>query len=165
VRFETARDATGLVVAKVGTGGVVKVHTSASTNVMVDVLGWLPTTADHVAVTPARLLDSQTGLGYPAGRVAGGQAPAVPVLGRAGVPGTGVKAVTLTVTAVAPTAGGYLTAYPSGALETPYATVKYPVSATVVNTLIVPVGADGAVRVRTSAAAYLKVDVTGFVRR
>ena len=70
VRFETARDATGLVVAKVGTGGVVKVHTSASTNVMVDVLGWLPTTADHVAVTPARLLDSQTGLGYPTGRVA-----------------------------------------------------------------------------------------------
>jgi len=165
VRFDTARDATGLVVAKVGTGGVVKVHTSASTNVMVDVLGWLPTTADHVAVTPARLLDSQTGLGYPTGRVAGGQAPVVPVLGRAGVPGTGVKAVTLTVTAVAPTAGGYLTAYPSGAVETPYATVKYPVSATVVNTLIVPVGADGAVRVRTSAAAYLKVDVTGFVRR
>ena len=73
--------------------------------------------------------------------------------------------MTLTVTAVAPTAAGYLTAYPSGAVETPYATVKYPVCRTVVNTLIVPVGADGAVRVRTSASAYLKVDVTGYVRR
>ena len=165
VRFETARDATGLVVAKIGTGGVVKVHSTASTNVMVDVLGWLPTTADHVGVTPARVLDSQTGLGYPSGRVAAGQAPVVPVLGRAGVPSTGVKAVTLTVTAVAPSAAGYFTAYPSGAAETPYATAKYAVSSTVVNTIVVPVGSDGAVRVRTSASAYLKVDVTGYVRR
>ena len=165
VRYEAGKAATGLVVARIGTGGAVRIYSTAQTDVMVDIVGWLRSGGDQLAVTPARILDSQTGLGFPAGRVAAGQAPIVPVLGRAGVPSSGVKAVTLTVTAVSPTAGGYLTAYPSGVPETPYATVKYPVGATVVNTIVVPVGLDGAVRLKTSASAYLKADITGYVLR
>ncbi|HET7802552.1 MAG TPA: CHAP domain-containing protein [Humibacillus xanthopallidus] len=165
VRYETGKAGTGLVVARIGTGGAVKIHSSAQTDVMVDIVGWLRSGGDQVALTPTRVFDSQSGLGYPAGRVSAGSAPIVPVLGRAGVPSSGVSAVTVTVTAVSPTASGYLTAYPSGAAETPYATVKYPAAATVVNTIVVPIGPDGAIRVRTSAAAYVKADITGYVLR
>ncbi|NUR81416.1 MAG: CHAP domain-containing protein [Dermatophilaceae bacterium] len=163
-RYEAAGAATGLVEAQLGTGGAVTIHSTAQTDVLVDVVGWLATGADQVALGPTPVLDSQAGLGYPAGRVAAGQAPAVPVVGRAGVPTTGVRAAVLTVTVVSPTAAGYVTAYPSGSGETPYATVKYASGRTVTNTVLVPVGLDGSVRVKTSAAAYLRVDVQGYVR-
>ncbi|WP_323097126.1 CHAP domain-containing protein [Intrasporangium sp. YIM S08009] len=164
VRYETASPATGLVEARLGTGGAVTIHSTAQTDVLVDVVGWLPTGADQVALGPTRVLDSQTGLGYPTGRVAAGQAPLVPVVGKAGVPTSGVRAAVLTVTVVSPTAAGYVTAYPSGSSETPYATVKYASGRTVTNTVLVPVGLDGSVRLKTSAAAYLKVDVQGYIR-
>ena len=164
VRYETTSPATGLVESRLGTGGAVTIHSTAQTDVLVDVVGWLPTGADQVALGPTRVLDSQTGLGYPTGRVAAGQAPLVPVVGKAGVPASGVRAVVLTVTVVSPTASGYVTAYPSGSAETPYATAKYASGRTVTNTVLVPVGLDGSVRVKTSAAAYLKVDVQGYVR-
>ncbi|WP_162164506.1 CHAP domain-containing protein [Intrasporangium chromatireducens] len=164
VRYETARASTGLVQARIGTGGAVSVHSTAQTDVMVDIVGWLPTTGDQVAVTPARILDSETGLAITKGRVAAGAAPLVKVAGRAGVPTSGVKAVVATVTAVAPTAAGYLTAYPSGTTEPAYASVKYAPGQTVVNTVVIPLGADGSIRVRAGSAAYLKVDVLGYVR-
>ncbi|GAA1970817.1 hypothetical protein GCM10009817_08390 [Terrabacter lapilli] len=164
VHYDAVNAATGLVEARVGTNASVTIHSSAQTDVLVDVVGWLPTGADQVPVGPTRVLDSQTGLGLPVGRVAAGQAPVVPVVGRAGVPASGVRAAVLTVTVVSPTAGGYVTAYPSGSSEPAYATVKYASGRPVTNTVVVPVGLDGAVRVKTSAAAYLKVDVQGYVR-
>ncbi|WP_076261013.1 CHAP domain-containing protein [Intrasporangium flavum] len=164
VRYEAAGAATGLVEARLGTGGAVTIHSTAQTDVLVDVVGWLPTGADQVALGPTRVLDSETGLGSPAGRVAAGQAPLVPVVGKAGVPTSGVRAAVLTVTVGSPTGAGYVTAYPSGSGETPYATVKFASGRTVTNTVVVPVGLDGSVRVKTSAAAYLKVDVQGYVR-
>jgi hypothetical protein len=131
---------------------------------MVDIVGWLPTGADMVAVTPTRLLDSQTGLGITAGRVAAGKAPVIKIAGRAGVPTKGVRAAVVTVVAASPTAAGYLTAYPSGTAEPPYASVKYAKGQTVTNTVVVPVGADGAIRVYTGGATYVKVDVQGYIR-
>jgi surface antigen len=164
LRYEAAGAATGLVEARLGTNGAVTIHSTAQTDVLVDVVGWLPAGADQVALGPTRILDSQTGLGYPVGRVAAGQAPLVPVVGKAGVPASGVRAALLTVTVASPTAAGYVTAYPSGSAETPYATVKFASGRTVTNTVLVPVGLDGSVRVKTSAAAYLKVDVQGYLR-
>lgn len=164
MHYDPLSAATGLVEARLGSNGAVTIHSSAQTDVLVDVVGWLPTGADQVPVGPTRLLDSEAGLGVPLGRVAAWQAPLVPVVGRAGVPTSGVRAVLLTVTVVSPTAAGYATAYPSGSSEPPYATVKYAPGRTVTNTVLVPVGPDGSVRVLTSAAAHLKVDVQGYVR-
>ncbi|GGM81445.1 hypothetical protein GCM10009721_02360 [Terrabacter tumescens] len=164
VRYESTVAATGLVQARLGSNGAVTIHSTAQTDLLVDVVGWLPVGADQVAVGPSRVLDSQTGLGYPLGRVAAGHAPSVSVVGKAGVPATGVRAVVLTVTVVSPTSAGYVTAYPSGSTEPPYATAKYAAGRTVTNTVLVPVGLNGAVSVKTSASAYLKVDVQGYVR-
>jgi hypothetical protein len=164
VRYESGRASTGLVQAKIGTGGAVSLYSTAQTDVMVDVVGWLPTAGDQVAVNPTRIVDSATGLNITKGRVAAGAAPLVKVAGRAGVPTSGVKAVVATVTAVSPTAAGYLTAYPSGSTEPDYASVKYGSGQSVVNTVVIPLGADGSIRVRVGSAAYLKVDVLGYVR-
>lgn len=164
IRLEAGKPATGLVLAKIGTGGAVNLHSSVQTDLMVDIVGWLPTDADLVPVTPTRLLDSQTGLGITAGRVAAGKAPVIKIVGRAGVPAKGVRAAIVTVSSVSPTTAGYLTAYPSGTAEPAYASVKYAKGQTVTNTVVVPVGADGAIRVYTGGATYVKVDVQGYIR-
>ncbi|WP_353352867.1 CHAP domain-containing protein [Intrasporangium sp. DVR] len=164
VRFGTAKPATGLVVARIGSSGAVRIHTTAQTNVLVDVVGWLPTGADQVAVTPKPILNTAKGLGYPAGRVGAGGAVTLNVVGLAGVPSTGVRAVVLTVRATSPTASGYFTAHPSGTPEPAYASAKYPYGRSVTNTVVVPVGSDGKVRIVTSASTYLSADVQGYIR-
>jgi surface antigen len=164
VRYETGGASTGLVQAKIGTGGAVSIFSSAQTDVMVDIVGWLPAEGDQVAVNPTRILDSETGLGVAKGRLAAGAAPLIKVTGRAGVPTSGVKAVVASVTAGSPTAAGYLTAYPSGSTEPDYASVKYASGQSVVNTVVIPLGADGSIRVRAGSATYLKVDVLGYIR-
>jgi surface antigen len=164
VRFTTGKPATGLVVARIGSSGAVRVHSTSQTNLLVDIVGWLPRGADHVAVTPGPILNTATGLGYPAGRVAPGQTVILSVVGRAGVPATGVRAVVLTVKATSPTSSGYFTAYPSGTSEPPYATAKYSSGRSVTNTAVVPVGSDGKVRIVTSASTYLSADVQGYIR-
>ncbi|MGN6753333.1 MAG: CHAP domain-containing protein, partial [Intrasporangium sp.] len=141
VRYETGGASTGLVQAKVGTGGAVSLFSTAQTDVMVDIVGWLPAEGDQVAVSPTRMLDSETGLGIAKGRVATGAAPLIKVTGRAGVPTSGVKAVVASVTAGSPTAAGYLTAYPSGSTEPDYDSVKYASGQSVVNTVVIPLGA------------------------
>ncbi len=56
------------------------------------------------AVTPARILDTRTGLGAPAAKVAGGQTVELQVTGRGGIPAGGVSAVALNVTVTEPPA-------------------------------------------------------------
>src|SRR5262245_16691121 len=84
-------------------------------------------------VDPARLVETRNG---PADTTSDGQLQAigtrptdsvltVPVLGRGGIPATGVGAVMLNVTAVNPTAPGYLTVYPCGTTPPKASNVNY----------------------------------------
>ena len=70
VGYEVAGATTGMVVSRLGTGGSVTIHSTAETDLLVDVVGWFKTGADHVALAPTRLLDTRSGLGAPVGRVA-----------------------------------------------------------------------------------------------
>src|SRR5664279_6009903 len=60
-----------------------------------------------VSVTPARIADSRSNQQIP-GAVAAGGTAAVKVTGQGGVPVSGVSAVLLNVTAVAPRKGGFI---------------------------------------------------------
>ncbi len=71
------------------------------------------------AVAPSRVLNTQVGVGAPIGAVAPGGQIAVPVLGQGGVPSSNVSAVALTITAVAPTAVGSVTAWPDDGTAKP----------------------------------------------
>jgi hypothetical protein len=63
----------------------------------------------------ARILDSAAGTGGLSGPLGGDATVSLAVLGHGGVPRSGVSAVLLELTAMSPSASGYLTVYPAGA--------------------------------------------------
>ncbi|RKT77661.1 CHAP domain-containing protein [Terracoccus luteus] len=161
---EPGRASTSTVVTRVGSTGKVSIDTEASTDLMVDVLGWFPTGADYAAVTPSRLLDTRTGVGGYSGRVPAGGVVKFQAAGRGGVPSSGVKAVSVTVTTLASTAGGALTVYPSTWSRPGVGNVLFAGGRTVVNAAVLPVASDGTIAVWSSVPSYVVVDIQGWVR-
>jgi hypothetical protein len=116
------------------------------------------------AVTPARVLDTRTGLGAPAGVVTAGSFRSLQVAGRGGVPAIGVGTVVLNVTAVKPSGGGYLTVYPTGRARPTTSNLNYPAGRPAVANLVhVAVGSGGAVTVYAgNADVHVVADVYGW---
>ncbi|MBO1754686.1 hypothetical protein [Allobranchiibius sp. CTAmp26] len=164
VNFVVGRAAVGTTFARVGTGGAVSIYTSATTHLLVDIAGWLPTSADYTGVTPTRLVDTRSGTGAPRARVPAGGTLTVQVTGVGGVPTAGINAVELGVTAVGPSAGGYLTTYPAGGSRPGSSTLNYPQGQAVANSVTAKVGAGGKVSIFSSAQTDLLVDVQGYFR-
>ena len=65
------------------------------------------------ALSPTRVLDTRSGQGG-SGMLAAGGSISLQVTGTGGVPSSGVSAVAVNVTAVGPSASGYVTVWPSG---------------------------------------------------
>ncbi|HEY3605926.1 MAG TPA: Ig domain-containing protein, partial [Pseudonocardiaceae bacterium] len=118
-----------------------------------------------VSLTPARILDTRTAsqVGYTGGKPGAGAVVPVRVTGVGGVPGSGVSAVALNMTATDATGPGFLTAWPSG-LSRPLASNLNVTVAneTRANAVWVPVGANGTVNVYVFAGADVVVDVDGY---
>ena len=118
----------------------------------------VPQPGAYRALPAARILDTRTG-GVPLGR--GGRL-VIPMLGRLGLPATGVGAVQLHVTAVGAGAASYLTIHPSGVAPTT-SSLNYEVGRAVGNTVTTRPGADGAVVVTNGAATvHVVVDLVGW---
>ena len=100
----------------------------------------VPRAGGYRAVAAARLVDTRT----TGSRLARGARLVVPVLGRQGVPATGVGAVQLHVTAVGAVRAGHLTVHPSGGVPTT-SSVNYEQSRPVANTVTARPGTDGSV--------------------
>jgi hypothetical protein len=89
---------------------------------------------------------------------------ALPVLGRGGVPASGVAAVVLNVTAVAPTVQTFVTAWSSDVARPATSNLNAPPAAVVPNLVISGVGTDGAVDLYNDAGRTgLVVDVVGWI--
>jgi peptidoglycan hydrolase-like amidase len=87
----------------------------------------------------------------------------VPVLDRAGVPGSGVVGVALNVTAVDPADAGWLRVWPCGSPEPETSSVNYAFAGAVEpNAVVVPVDSTGEVCVGTMTATEVVVDVSGW---
>ena len=114
---------------------------------------------------PVRLLDTRTALGA-AGPVAAGGSVALPVTGHGGVPASGVSAVVLTVTVTQPGRAGYLTAYPDGGARPTVSNLNFTAGQTVPNLVIVPVGADGKIRLYNGSPGTVQLiaDIAGYYR-
>jgi hypothetical protein len=121
-------------------------------------------TGEFTPVTPARILDTRSGLGQgAAGAVGPDQTIDVQVSGRGGVPATGASAVVLNVTAVSPTAGGYLTVYPTGAARPTISNVNFAAGAVVPNMATVVLGSGGQLSVYNPAGStHVLFDVVGY---
>lgn len=153
-----------LASTRLGTGGAASIYTSAQTDVVVDVVGYLqPATGSRYnAVDPFRVVDSR-----PAG-VGAGQEIAVPIRGAGGtIPaGTTVKGAVLNLTVTGPAAAGYLTVYPgpcNPATRPVASNLNYTAGQTIANLVVASVGADGSVCVFSSTAGQVIVDAAGWL--
>lgn len=116
-----------------------------------------------IAVGPARLLDTVTGLGARRARVTAGGVVDLQVTGRAGIPSP-VAAVALNVTVSGPTRSGNVVLYPKGQArpDTPLASFVKGVPTS--HAVIATVGAAGRVELanRSAGTVQLAVDVSGY---
>ncbi len=158
-----------MVVVPIGVDGDIEIYNdSGALDVVVDVLGWLPVDRAFHGLSPQRLFDTRDaptadGRHRGAGPLGPRATTAISVVGRGGVPPTGVGSVALNVTAVGATADSYLTVWP-GATNQPLASnVNVARGQTVANMVVVPIGADGTVQVYNDAGRVdVVVDVLGW---
>ena len=112
-----------------------------------------------VAVKPFRLLDTRTGVytNGPGGRVD------LQVLGRGGVPASGVTSVYLTLTVTCPTAGSFLTVYAGGTHLPVASNQNFGAGQTRSALVAAPVGSDGDISIYNSGGtAQIVADVLGY---
>lgn len=109
-------------------------------------------------VTPCRIVDTRSGA-----PVAPGTVQLVQVTGVCGIP-AGAKSVVMNVTAVAPTASGFLTVYPgTGAPPPPTSTTSYRANRTRANNAIMRLSAEGRLGVYNGGPSiHFLIDVTGY---
>jgi hypothetical protein len=121
---------------------------------------------DYVALPQAgQLLDTRSGIGATAGVRKGDAVTTFQVLGRAGVPATGVRAVLLDLSIVNSTAATHLRIYPEGQNDTPLSFVNAAAKTIMSNTGIVPIGSTNKLSVEHNAGdAHIVVDVQGYFR-
>jgi hypothetical protein len=150
VNFSPGETRPNLVVVPVAADGGISVYNRAgSTHVVIDVVGWYDDGANPWATAlrplePTRLLDTRIGLGAPVGKLGAGTMT-LQVAGRGGVPAQWVSAVILNVTVVQPTAGSFLTVWPSGLPRPTASNLNYRPGQVVPNLVVVKVGPGGAV--------------------
>ena len=168
VNFAANTTVANLVTVTLGRSGAISMFNAAgSIDVILDVSGWTSITGNDTdtaglfrPVTPSRLLDTRTGGGPGIGPR---QTVGIGVLGRAGVPATGVSAVVLEVTATNASAGSYLAVSPGGSAPPSTSSVNFAAGQTVANRVIVGVGGNGQVDIYNAAGTVdIVVDIGGW---
>jgi len=125
--------------------------------------------SSYVSLTPSRILDTRPigttadGLFAAGGALANQQNLELSVLGRGGIPLSGVKAVVLNVTATEATAPTYVSVWPTGSNRPVTSNLNVLADQTIANLVIVKVGDNGRVSFyNNSGATQLIVDVQGY---
>ncbi len=118
------------------------------------------------AVFPTRMLDSRSGRGMPQGRrrkLQQGETIEVRVTGKGRVPGPDVTAVLINVTALGPTAEGFIAVWPAGDPMPPTSNLNVQPGRPVSNLVVVKVNGKGRVALFNSAGrTNVVMDVVGF---
>ncbi len=150
------------------TGRITVANSSAGTDVLADVLGWVGTddapadsSGRYAGLTPARILDTRTNNG---GRTPGpGGTVTLQVGGRGGVPATGVSAVMINLTGTSGSASTFESVYPTGTSRPVTSNLNLAAGQTVANSVIVPLGSGGRINLTNYAGTQpLVVDVLGY---
>ena len=157
------------VTVKMGSDGKVKIwNLTGQTHVVADVFGYYgpaPTGGTRYnALSPARIMDTRTGLNGVVGKFGQGQTTTFQVTGKDGVPATGVDSVVLNVTVTEPTAGSFLTLYPANLGSRPNSSnLNFVAGQTVPNLVTAKLSPDGKVKIFNFAGAtHVIMDVAGW---
>lgn len=143
--------------------------TSDEADLTVDIVGYVPEAEPHNAVeiaAPGRLLDTRPGestidgLFAGGGTVGAGETLTLNVAGRGDAP-LSPDTITMNLTAVNPSAVGFVTAFPCGGALPLAASLNYVPGVNGGNEIIASPNADGDICLFTSAATHLTVDITG----
>jgi hypothetical protein len=150
-----------LVIAKVGAGGKIGIYNAAGdTDVIADIVGYYTNTSASklVPIVPERALDTRpTGPVGPAGTIDVGFS------GMQRVPSSGVTAVAINVTAVAPSAPTYLTVWPSGDARPVASNVNAGPGQVIPNLVMAKLGPNGKVSIfNLNGNTNVLVDVVGY---
>lgn len=141
--------------------GVICFRSLHDTHLVVDLNGWMATESDvglH-PISPRRLVDTRSGVGGSARLDAGDVIEVAPLLA-----GSNATGVALSVTAVDPSASGYVTAWPCGIERPIVANLNITAGVTRPNFVNVRVGDGDTVCLYTFGETDLVVDVLGEYR-
>jgi hypothetical protein len=163
LNFETGQTVPNLVLAKLGAGGKVSMKNSAgNTHLIADVCGYFVNKPGSrlVPLAPFRALDTRSmapGVLHPRG------VATIKLAAVGGIPSSGIDAVALNVTAVTPTAAGFLTVWPAGELMPVTSNLNFGPDQTVPNMVVSKVSADGSISVyNDSGNTHLIIDIVGY---
>lgn len=122
-----------------------------------------PLVGSYQALSPARILDTRTGLGGT--RIPGGGSIDLQVANRGGVPSSNVGAVYLNLVATRAVTNGYLTVFPAGTAMPGVSTLNYVPGINVANAVITKLSPGGRVTIHNTAPqpVDLVADVGGYV--
>jgi hypothetical protein len=165
LNFAAGQTVPNAVIAPVDVNGEVCFQASdGATDLIADVNGWFPMSAEFQPVVPARVFDTRSGQGgVPVGPVEPGARLVVRVTGGGGVPASGVSAVSLNVTAAVARAAGFVTVFPCAAGLPAASSLNFAAGQTVPNAVIAPVDVNGEVCFQASdGATDLIADVNGW---
>jgi hypothetical protein len=146
------------VLAKVGPNGQICIFSLATSHVIVDVAGYVPAGAAVVPTVPRRAIDTRDPGQQ---RVAAGSTMRLRVAGTGDVP-AGASAAFLNVTAVYPTAPGFLTVFPCGPVPTA-SNVNYQGGDVAPNAVLAKISDTGEICIFSLADTDIIVDVAGYV--
>lgn len=159
LNFVAGQTVPNAVVTRAGSRSSVCVFTSAATHLIVDIAAYAPAGSALQPVTPWRALDTRA-----TGRARAGVERRVRVDRARSVPAD-AAAVLLNVTAVNPSAGGYVSVYPCGSRRPEASSVNFAAGQTMPNAVLAKVGSNSSVCLWSSVDTDLIVDVNGSVAR
>ncbi|MCB1002226.1 MAG: 5'-nucleotidase C-terminal domain-containing protein [Acidimicrobiales bacterium] len=167
LNVSTGETLANAVVAPVSATGTVCFYANAPVDVIADVGGWFATGSSFTAVAPDRLVDTRAGQSpgalrtVPKAQIGPTNVLEVQVTDIAGVPATGVAAVSLNVTATGASRSTFVTVYSCGTrqLVSNLNVVPLDIAA---NSVITPVSATGTICVYANSPVDVIIDVNGW---
>ncbi len=168
LNFDKGDTVPNAVVARLSNSGTLCFYSNVAVDIIADINGSLLDGSGFNPTAPSRLFDTRSGFGaVPAqkvGQIDGGGAPLeVQVLGRNGVPSSGVTAVSMNVTitnTVASNDGGYVSVYPCGDRPN-VSSLNFVSGKTIPNAVLTPLSASGTVCFYVYGQADIIVDING----
>lgn len=160
VNYVADIDVPATALVKLSTAGHICVVTSAATDVIVDLVGYVPAGSPLVALDPpTRTLDTRNAIGAPRAQLPAGTTFTLPVAGTGGIPASaGLAAITFT--AVGATTTGYLTVYPCDQPRPDTSTLNFIPGRITPNLTVTRLSATGTVCAYTTATIDLLADLT-----
>ena len=163
LNFDVGDTIPNAVIAKLSSHGSVCFFSSVAVDIIADISGSLLDGNGFNPATPSRLLDTRRDLTRVGQLDGSGTALEVSVLGRNGIPSSGVSAISLNVTVTsttAPDSGGYVTVYPCGT-RPEVSSLNFRTDQTIPNAVVTPVSDNGSVCFYVFGQAHVIADVNG----